>query len=176
MNENCHTFLKKKKNKKYWFTFDLYLISFYKNFFHYSFDYRVATSLINHRVMTNERDIIFQQNAAYFRFFSYLKKKGSLWRVTLVGLHYLIAEIDSQRELKSLSRTCKTLCKLIEYQVHLMLVREFVISITNKANQMSSTQNDSRKFELVSASPEIHQYKLPTMLIRSHVHLIKVEN
>ena len=48
------------------------------------------------------------------------------------------------------SRMCKTLCKLIKYQVHLLLVREFVMSITNKANQ-------------------IRQYKLPTKLIRSQV-------
>ena len=90
--------------------------------------------------MTNERYIIFQQNAAYFRFFSYLEKKGPLGRIAGVGLYYSIPEIDSQKELKSLSRMCKTLCKLIEYQVHLLLVREFVILITNKANQMSSTQ------------------------------------
>ena len=41
---------------------------------------------------------------------------------------------------------------------------------------MSSTQDKSRKFELVSASPGIRQYKLPTKLIRSQVHQIKVKN
>ena len=126
--------------------------------------------------MTNERDIIFQQNVAYFKFFSYLEKKGLLGRITEVGLHYLIPEMDSQRELKSLSRMCKTLWKLIKYQVRHLLVQEFVISITNKANQMSSIQDECRKSELFSASPGTRQYKLPTKLIRSQVHLIKVEN
>ena len=127
-------------------------------------------------VMTYERDIIFQQNAAYFRFFSYVEKKSPLGRNTGVELHHSIPEIDSQRELKSLSRMCKTLCKLIEYQVHLWLVGEFVTLITNKANQMSSTQDKSRRIELFSDCPGIRQYKLPTKLIRSQVHLIKVDN
>ena len=83
--------------------------------------------------MTNERDIIFQQNATYFRFFSYLEKKGLLRRITGVSL------FDSRNRLSKRVkiRMSKTLCKLIEYQVHLLLVGEFVISITNKANQMS---------------------------------------
>ena len=41
---------------------------------------------------------------------------------------------------------------------------------------MSSTQDKSRKFELVSASPGIRQYKLPTKLIKCQVHKVKVEN
>ena len=38
--------------------------------------------------MTNERNIIFQQNAAYFRFFSYLQKKGLLGRIARMGFIY----------------------------------------------------------------------------------------